>query len=81
MTTDGFVVVWEHTSGSVTDVYGQRYDSSGNANGSEFVSNTAAASADSPARVAMSGSDYRVVWEENSSEVGRTVPEPLMVRS
>ena len=65
-----FVVVWEgeRTAGSsVYSIYGQRYDSSGKAQGGEFLVNSVASSNDQHATIAMNDSgNFVVTWDRLS---------------
>ena len=65
-----FVIVWEgeRTAGSsVYSIYGQRYNSSGVAQGAEFLVNSAASSNDQHASVAMNDSgNFVVTWDRHS---------------
>ncbi len=76
--SDGsFVVVWtSETSGSAGDgngrgVFGQRFDASGNALGSEFQINTQTISdQDEPQVAALSGGGFVVTWADQSGSDG-----------
>lgn len=58
-TSGGYIVAWERSP----DVYGQRYDSSGNTVGSEFTINTASGrSAGTPAVAMDADGNFVVVW-------------------
>ncbi|MCC6967643.1 MAG: DUF4347 domain-containing protein, partial [Nitrospira sp.] len=65
-----FVVVWEgeRTAGSsVYSIYGQRYDSSGKAQGGEFLVNSVASNNDQHASVTMNDSgNFVVTWDRQS---------------
>jgi hypothetical protein len=62
-----FVVVWEGDgAGDASGVFGRRYDSSGNAQGSEFLINTHTNDAQEDPRIAMDdGGDFVVVWRSD----------------
>ena len=66
-----FVVVWagERTAGGGTySIYGQRYNSSGVAQGSEFLVNSVASTNDQHASVAMNDSgNFVVTWDRQAS--------------
>uniref|UniRef100_UPI0039BC7043 DUF4347 domain-containing protein n=1 Tax=Nitrospira sp. BLG_1 TaxID=3395883 RepID=UPI0039BC7043 len=66
-----FIVVWEgeRTAGtSAYSIYGQRYNASGVAQGSEFLVNSVASSNDQRASVAMNDSgNFVVTWDSLSS--------------
>jgi hypothetical protein len=64
-----FVVVWESPDGSGSGIFGQRYDSSGGALGTEFRVNSVTLTSQTDVSVASdTEGDFVVVWE--SSHVG-----------
>jgi hypothetical protein len=72
MDSDGnFIVVWDSSwqDGSLNGIYGQRYNSSGTAQGGEFRVNTYTSNLQSIPSVAMdSDGDFVVVWGSNSQD-------------
>ena len=67
----GFVSVWESNGqdGSGRGIYGQRYDSDGNATGSEFRVNTTTSSSQDTADVeSLSDGGFVVVWESDNQD-------------
>jgi hypothetical protein len=77
MDSDGdFVVIWTERSGDPTDytnVYGQRYNSAGTAQGSTFQVNTYTTdSQDNPAVAMDNDGDFVVVWQSDRSNYGDT---------
>ncbi|MBK2124806.1 DUF4347 domain-containing protein, partial [Fangia hongkongensis] len=74
LTNGGFVVVWESTgqdNGSTDGIYGQRYDSSGVAQGSEFLVNTTTTNnQDDPDIVGLTGGGFVVAWESQGQDGG-----------
>jgi hypothetical protein len=70
--SDGdFVVVWESggQDGSSAGIFGQRYDSAGSAQGSEFQVNTYTTSFQvRPAVAAESDGDFVVVWNSDTQD-------------
>jgi Ca2+-binding RTX toxin-like protein len=70
----GFVVTWvtnDPTSGSISTsgIAGQRYDSSGNATGNEFLVNTGEVFISSRPKVtSLSNGGFIIVWDGNSSD-------------
>ena len=61
-----FVVVWTSDQGGTVDIYAQRYDASGAAQGSEFrVNTTTTDSQDSPAVAMDADGDFVVVWSDS----------------
>ncbi len=64
LTDGGFVTVWASDHGGTYDIYGQRYDSSGTAAGSEFLVNTTTASnQEFPEVTGLVDGGFVVVWE------------------
>ncbi|MCD4675651.1 MAG: DUF4347 domain-containing protein, partial [Desulfobacula sp.] len=69
----GFVVTWSSMGqdGSDWGIYGQRFDSSGNALGSEFLINTTTADAQDESSIAtLENGDFVVVWESATGTYG-----------
>ena len=70
--TDGsFVIVWKSMGqdGSTGGIYGQRYDSDGNTNGSEFQVNTYTSDNQADPQVAMAGDgSFIVVWYSQNQD-------------
>ncbi len=68
----GFIVVWEGAGpGDSFGIFGQRYDSAGNAVGSEFLINAnTAGSQRFPTVTSLADSQFAVVWEDQSSVDG-----------
>ena len=65
--TGDFVVVWDGDGPSTTDIFGQRYNSSGTAQGSEFLVNTYTTSFQRlPSVAADSAGNFVVTWQEYS---------------
>ena len=59
----GFVVTWHSSNGSVYNVYGQRFDASGTAQGTEFQVNTYATNSQQYSAVtALSDGGFVVTW-------------------
>jgi hypothetical protein len=67
---DDFVVIWQSPQdGPVVGVFGQRYSSSGTAQGTEFQVNTYTISVqDSPAVAADSNGNFVAVWNSSSQD-------------
>ncbi len=67
--TGNFVVVWGSTAqdGSGRGVYGQQYNANGTLDGGEFRVNTVTANDQTRPAVAMSGTDYVVVFQDGST--------------
>ncbi len=65
MTADGlFIVAWTGASGTVTEVYAQRYDVAGVALGGEFRANTTTTNVQDSARVAVDESgNFVIAWK------------------
>jgi Ca2+-binding RTX toxin-like protein len=60
----GFVVTWQSFDGSGYDIYAQRYDASGAAQGAEFRVNTTTASwQENPAITALANGGFVVTWQ------------------
>jgi len=71
LTGGGFVVAWysDNQDGSSGGVYGQRYDGSGNAVGSEFLVNTQTSNAQSNANIgALSNGGFVVTWSSYTQD-------------
>ena len=72
----GFVVVWASydQDGSFYGTYGQRYDSSGNAFGTEFLVNTTTADSQShPAIATLENDNFIAVWDSNDQDATGTL--------
>lgn len=73
LTDGGFIVVWESTDqdGSGTGTYAQRYDSSGTAQGSEFLINTSTSNDESaPEITSLTGGGFAAVWQASGAQDG-----------
>lgn len=72
--SDGdFVVVWQSAHGATTDIYAQRYNAAGVAQGAETLVNTTTADAQTAPSVAMdSGGNFVVAWTSTGQDSGAT---------
>ena len=70
MDADGdFVIVWRSKDPSSDGIFGQRYDSNGDAVGGEFLINTVVADAQTVPDVAMDDAgNFVVVWQSNNED-------------
>ena len=69
----GFIASWQSNGqdGTTASIYGQRYDSSGNAIGSEFKINTYVSGAQgSPEVSVLADSSFVVVWQDETGQDG-----------
>jgi hypothetical protein len=65
----GFVVTWESLDGSTSGIYGQRYDASGAAVGTEFRSNTTTAGDQvNPSGAGLASGGFVVTWEAGGQD-------------
>jgi hypothetical protein len=67
LTGGGFVVAWEDFRSGDWDIYGQRYDGSGNALGSNYLVNDDGGGNDQyePSVAVLSSGDFVVTWEDD----------------
>ncbi len=67
----GFVVIWESPDAASDGIFGQRYDASGTAVGSEFQVNTTTAGDEWNASVtALHDGNFAVVWQDSDADAG-----------
>ncbi|MEQ9483507.1 filamentous hemagglutinin N-terminal domain-containing protein [Coleofasciculus sp. F4-SAH-05] len=72
----GFVVVWDSNQNSQSsnfDIYGRRYDASGNPVGAEFVISNAANQELFPSVTALVDGSFVVIWQDNENALQKDI--------
>ncbi|HEY7382663.1 MAG TPA: calcium-binding protein [Beijerinckiaceae bacterium] len=63
----GFVIAWEHFSGTNDDIRARAFNAAGSALGAEFVVEADAVDETQPAIAGLSNGDYAIVWRDTGS--------------